>query len=68
MDITPERIIEEIVDLLALGELGQSVDAFTLTRLAPDALLLDYGQGRAFVVRVDASLGTVSGHATADGS
>jgi hypothetical protein len=52
MALTPADIIEEIVDELALGELGQSVDAFRFTRTGPGTLELDYGDLGRFVLSV----------------
>ena len=41
--VSPETIIEEVIDELAMGVLGQSVDDFRIERVAPSVLLLDYG-------------------------
>lgn len=43
MALTPDDIIEEIIDELAMGELGESVEAFEFSRTGPGSLLLDYG-------------------------
>jgi hypothetical protein len=53
MEITPDQIIEDFVDALATGELGQSVDAFQFTRLGPGMLRLDYGDGGRFILTVE---------------
>jgi hypothetical protein len=42
MALTPDDIIEEFIDELAMGELGQRV-AFDLSRTGPGVWLLDYG-------------------------
>lgn len=52
VDVTPNAIIEEIIDDLAMGELGQSVDGFSLTRLGDGELRLDYGADGSFVLTV----------------
>lgn len=41
--ITSDDIIEAIIDELAMGELGESVEAFEFSRTGPGTLLLDYG-------------------------
>jgi hypothetical protein len=52
VEITPSDVIETIIDELALGELGRSVDAFALTRTSPGGLLLDYGPAGRLVLTV----------------
>ncbi|MGN6780049.1 MAG: hypothetical protein ACTHJH_00950 [Marmoricola sp.] len=44
MRLTPNDIIEAIIDELAMGELGESVEAFALKRVGPGDLMLDYGE------------------------
>lgn len=46
--LTPDDIIEAIIDELAMGELGQGVDAFVLDRMGPGSLHLDYGDAGRF--------------------
>jgi len=53
MKITPELIIEDLIDDLAMGELGQSVDGFHFLRLAPGILRLEYGELGSFILSVD---------------
>ena len=53
MEITPDQIIEDFVDDLAMGELGQSVEAFHFTRLGPGTLRLDYGDAGRFILTVE---------------
>jgi len=43
MTLTPDDIIEELIDELAMGELGESVEAVEFTWAGPGSLLLDYG-------------------------
>ena len=52
MAITPDEIIENLLDDLAMGELGQSVETFQLTRLGPGMLRLDYGDAGRFILTV----------------
>jgi len=51
--ITPELIIENLIDELAMGELGQSVDGVHFLRLAPGILRLEYGELGSFILSVD---------------
>jgi hypothetical protein len=44
MALTPDDIIEALIDELAMGDLGQSVDSFTFTRTGLGSLTLDYGE------------------------
>jgi hypothetical protein len=48
MSLTPEDIIEALVDELAMGDLAERSDAFRIDRAAPGTLLLDYGQDGRF--------------------
>ena len=50
--LSPSDIIEEIVDELAMGSLGEAVPAFELRRTAPGTLFLDYGDAGRFVLTV----------------
>ncbi len=52
MEIFRQAIIEEIIDPLAMGDLGESVDAFPVTRLDEGTLLLDYGKRGRFILAV----------------
>ena len=52
MNLKPQDIIEAIIDELALGELGQSIDAFSFTRVGPGSLVLDYGESGRFRLSV----------------
>jgi hypothetical protein len=52
MEISRQAIIEEIIDPLAMGDLGESVDAFHMTRPDEGTLLLDYGQHGRFILAV----------------
>lgn len=52
MKLTPDDILEELIDELAAGDLGESVDAFNLTRVAPGSLVLDYGDRGRFTLVV----------------
>ena len=55
MDITPAVIIEEIVDGLAMGGLGQSSVSLHFQRTGPGSLLLDFGGSPVlFVLTVEA--------------
>jgi hypothetical protein len=56
MPITPQDIIEAIIDELAMGELGESVDAFILTSIGPGELRLDYGEWGTFRLTVTAEI------------
>ncbi|MGO4600304.1 hypothetical protein [Terrabacter sp. 2YAF2] len=51
-NVSPEAIIEEIIDELALGDLGQAVDAFRMERVGPGTVLLDYGEAGRFRLHV----------------
>lgn len=55
--VSPEAIIEEVVDELALGDLGQSVDGFRIERVGPGTLMLDYGDAGRFRLEVTAQGG-----------
>jgi hypothetical protein len=52
MALTPHDVIEALVDELAMGDLGQSVDSFKFTRTGPGELVLDYGDGGRFRLSV----------------
>jgi hypothetical protein len=52
MGITPDDIIEQIIDELAMGDLGQKVDAFLIARTGPGSLLFDYGDSGRFTLTV----------------
>ncbi len=52
--LTPDDIIEAIIDELAMGELGQTVDSFHFHRAGPGTLLLDYGDAGRFRLDVSA--------------
>ena len=52
MKLTPDDIIEELIDELATNEFGESVDAFKFSRTAPGSLLLDYGERGRFTLVV----------------
>lgn len=54
MIITPGDIIEAVIDELAMGELGESVDAFALSRTGDGEVLLDYGSAGRFKLVVTA--------------
>jgi len=49
---TPDEILEELIDDLAMGELSESVDAFKFTKTAPGTLVLDYGDRGRFTLVV----------------
>ncbi|WP_182526778.1 hypothetical protein [Nocardioides dongkuii] len=51
--LTTEDIIEAIIDELAIGELGQSVDSVRIDRVGSGTLMLDYGDAGRF--RLDVS-------------
>jgi hypothetical protein len=53
MKITAEQIIEELVDGLAMGDLGESVESFHFTRVGPGVLRLDYGDAGQFTLTVE---------------
>lgn len=53
MQLTPGDIIEAIIDELAMGELGESVNAFELRRTGAGELLLDYGVAGRFTLVVE---------------
>lgn len=53
IEITPAVIIEQCVDELAMGDLGLAVESFTITRLGPASLLLDYGASGRFKLTVE---------------
>jgi len=50
--LTPGDIIEAIIDELAMGELGQSVDAIVIDRTGPGSLHVDYGEAGRFRLEV----------------
>lgn len=52
MKLTPDDILEELIDELATGALGESVDAFELTKTDSDSLILDYGDRGRFTLVV----------------
>jgi hypothetical protein len=52
MDFWPGDVIEAIIDELAMGELGEQVEEFTLTRTGEGSLLLDYGRAGRFALDV----------------
>lgn len=52
VDIEPSDIIEQVIDELAMGELGQSIDGFKFSRIGPGELLLDYGAAGLFVLEI----------------
>lgn len=53
MDITESAIIEEVLDPLMMGELGQSSDTAVLERTAPNEIVVDFGvPDRVFVLTV----------------
>jgi hypothetical protein len=52
VEITPNDIIEAVVDELATGDLAQSVDAFQFTRISSGELLLAFGEAGRFVLTV----------------
>jgi hypothetical protein len=52
MAISPGDVIEQIVDDIAMGELGQSTDSFAVSRIDDGTLLLDYGASGKFTVAV----------------
>lgn len=54
--LTPDDIVEELIDELAMGELGASEDAFELTRIAPGSLVLNYGDRGRFTLVVTEAL------------
>jgi hypothetical protein len=41
--ISPSDLIEEILDDLAMGEIGQQAESFALSRIDAGTVLLDYG-------------------------
>jgi len=55
MALSVKDIIEAVIDPLAMGDLGESVDAFRFERLSPGSVLLDFGEGRfrLDVVQID---------------
>lgn len=48
MQLTADDIIEAIIDELAIGELGESVDSFVLERVGPGDLSLDPPMSRGW--------------------
>jgi hypothetical protein len=63
MALSPEDIVEAIVEELAMGDLGESVEAFRFERLAPGKLRLDFGDaGRFHLVVVEIDDETARGH------
>lgn len=52
MEITPDRILEEFLDDLAMGDLGRSVESFNFMRLGPGSVRLDYGEAGSFILTV----------------
>jgi hypothetical protein len=48
MAVSPEDIIEAVLDPLAMGDLGERVEAFRFERLSPGSLLLDFGAAGRF--------------------
>jgi hypothetical protein len=56
MALSAEDIIEAVIDPVAMGDLGESVDAFRFERLSPGSLLLDFGEEGRFrldVIQID---------------
>jgi hypothetical protein len=55
MEITPADIIEEIVDGLAMGAIGQASMNLNFERTGPGSLLLDFGGSpQLFTLTVEA--------------
>lgn len=52
MTFSPADIIEAIVDELAMGDLGERVDTFSMSRLEDGSVLLDYGSAGRFRLEV----------------
>jgi hypothetical protein len=44
MALSPEDIVERILDDLIMGEFGDSVDALEVSKSGPGSLVLDYGK------------------------
>jgi len=56
MALSVNDIIEAVIDPLAMGDLGESVNAFRFERLSSGSLLLDFGEEGRFrldVVQID---------------
>ncbi len=47
MTLSPADIIEAVLDPLAMGDLGEGVDAFRFDRLPDESVLLDWGDAGA---------------------
>lgn len=53
MEITPARIIEELLDPLMFSDLADEASAVSFDRIGPDSIRLDFGlHDRVFVLRV----------------
>ncbi len=52
MRLTPNDIVEALVDELVTGELGEQHDSLRLSREAPGVLMLDYGKAGRFRLEV----------------
>ncbi|MDO9455986.1 hypothetical protein [Nocardioides sp.] len=52
MRLTPNDIIEALVDELVMGELGEQHDSLRLAREASGVLTLDYGEAGRFRLEV----------------
>ena len=52
MTYSPVDIVEAVIDELALGDLAERVDTFSMSRLEDGSVLLDYGSAGRFKLEV----------------
>lgn len=48
MAFSPADIVEAIIDELAMGDLGEQIDSFSLSRVEDGTVLLCYGSSGRF--------------------